>query len=148
MFYCLAYFNGFLWIVALKVLGFVQEGRQSEEENVGTTGTPFLFTVQVFGKLLLPLQGLFNCLVYLMPSFRRWKQARPDLTIWVIVGKIIFLRETPLPSDHRHQATTKPATLAGQALAPVSATTTTTEKDEKVEVGESETEADASARSN
>ena len=105
--YSLAYFNGFFWILVLKVLAYVQERKLiNNDENVETMNRPIFFIFNVLGRLLLPLQGLFNCIVYLMPSFRRWKQAYPDLPTWMIVWNIIFEWETPLLSESRRAVRT------------------------------------------
>ena len=106
--YSLAYFNGFFWMV---ILIRPKEGRLTiNNENVEMSERPLLFYILCFGETTSSGTGFcFNCIVYLMPSFRRWKQACPDLPAWMILRKLIFERETPLLSDHKQLAATTTA---------------------------------------
>jgi len=67
LFYTGAYVNGTLWPVVTKI---VLEATNSQ----GKSGEPALFFVVLAAALFFPLQGFFNCLVYVRPNFIRWRK--------------------------------------------------------------------------
>ena len=70
--YMLAYLNGLIWAILNSVVGGIHvSGQLSIEELKGNTT---LYISSVLMIFFFPLQGFFNCLVYIRPRLLRWKE--------------------------------------------------------------------------
>jgi len=47
------------------------------------------YAIQFLDTLLLPLQGFFNCFVYLRPSIQRYRRRNPTANICAALGAVI-----------------------------------------------------------
>lgn len=80
--YSLVYLNSFIWPFLIFA---INESVDTQERE----GEPGLFTLQLLAWILFPLQGGFNCIVYLNPQWRRWRAIHPNAgkmsTAWNVV---------------------------------------------------------------
>jgi len=76
------YLNSFIW-------PFLVFAINESVDTQGREGEPGLFTLQLLAWILFPLQGGFNCIVYLNPQWRRWRAIHPNAskmtTVWNVV---------------------------------------------------------------
>lgn len=65
-----------------------------------------LFPLALLEAVVLPLQGCFNCVLFLKPSYTRFRAARPSAPVWRVVHQALFDPNVPqLGHDNDDDAT-------------------------------------------
>lgn len=92
--YTFNYLNTLLW---QSILFFLSSDPVRAHTNL--QGKSWVYVLQMLCWFFIPLQGLFNCLVYSRPKYLRWKQQRPTANWLFLHWQAFQMKDPPRGKD-------------------------------------------------
>jgi len=81
--------QGMLYVVAFYITWFFPTMSRITDLVAGKN----YFAIQFFDTFLIPLQGFFNCAIYLRPRIQIYRRRKKDATFWTSLKAVIFERD-------------------------------------------------------
>lgn len=63
----------------------------------------FYLPVAILTKITLPLQGMWNCFIYIRPRYNALRVRNPDISAWAVL-KLVVMSDDPSSVDHSASA--------------------------------------------
>lgn len=85
--YSSVYFNMVLWVGTIQFINPI----------VFASDAPLMvkFLLHLVANSFMVLSGVFNCAAYMRPSYNRWRNARPNLSPWVVLRSAVESEDPP-----------------------------------------------------
>lgn len=88
--YTAAYFNTLFWNALFQVIA------NSMGNLEGRIGEPLLYSMLLVTYAFFPIQGLFNAMIFLTPTYRKWRKALGhESSWWLVLRKAISNQPVP-----------------------------------------------------